>query len=399
MKNKMSLQSKIQKQKYKIILLFPVYCLLSTVFCLLSTAPAAQAQQAPIFSTHFSAKVGTTIIPPCLTQASTPTNPCIANQSQTAGAVSFNWNLLSPSALAYFFIEGSNNTATEILSNTATWFILAQNQQGAVGSFSTIIGNGDGFQNNFSHTLFHPVVPGSISIPLGGGTDDGVTPVGSITGPGIASGTIVYATGVINIHYSPPVPGIGVPVVVNYNVVASAAGTPGGIIYYNGAYGHIRIYIVVPSGGASTLTADYTALPQPLPLNFTADVNVNAASVGNPVQIGKLSAANVNVVEGVQCYNPNNSVAYLQFLKSTTGSPTLGSSPFFEIPIAANSDWVYPGVSIQIWNMIPNPGDLGTFWLGASTASLGNTAVNSPLECNVQMNTTGPFYPLTPVGP
>lgn len=365
-----------------ILLLATCHLSLATVF----------GQQAPIFRTHFSAPVGTTIIPPCTTQASTAANPCIANQSQTAGSVSFNWNLISPSSIGFFFIEGSNDLKT--------WFILAQNAQGASGFFSNVLGVGDGATVTFSGNLSVPVVPGSVTVSDGfaSANDDslGNIPCGCFVAPG----AINYATGAISFTYNgASIPPVGANIVVTYRVSGLSGGTSGGIIFYNGAYAHIRIYIVVPSGGASTLIGDYSALPQPLPLNSTTDFIFASNQVGNVVTAGTFPGTNVIVVQGVQCYNPNASVAFLQLLKSSSGSPALGSGPFFEIPIPAHSNFSYIGPPVQIWNMVPNPGMLGSFWLGASTASLGSTPVGTPLECNVQLNTTGPFYPLTPVGP
>jgi len=77
------------------------------------------------------------------------------------------------------------------------------------------IGTGDGSQTEFSGTLDNvPVVKRSVVVTAGSvvGTDNGQ---GQITGTGISSGSINYATGAISVTFTNP-PGSGVPVNVNY---------------------------------------------------------------------------------------------------------------------------------------------------------------------------------------
>lgn len=103
-----------------------------------SHLPQVQAQASPLFQTSFSAVTGTTVIPPCTTQPSTPTTPCIANQSQTAGSVSFNWTFGNTSGVSgYIFIEGSNDNVN--------WLILAQDVQ--FNCTSSCTGGGQIFYN------------------------------------------------------------------------------------------------------------------------------------------------------------------------------------------------------------------------------------------------------------
>jgi hypothetical protein len=84
---------------------------------------------------------------------------------------------------------------------------------------------------------------------------------------------------------------------------------------------------------------------------------------------------------GIQCYNPNNSLAYLQMFDASS-TPTLGSGLAYEVGIAANS---LANLTLNNWMGRQH------LYLGAATAAGGSTAVSTALTCNLQVNRRGPF--------
>ncbi len=140
--------------------------------------------------------------------------------------------------------------------------------------FWELAGTGTGSATNFVYTLANlPVTTFSIKVSAGSvsGTDNGA---GSITGTGI-SGTINYATGVLNITFT-TAPTSGTPINVTYfstsaslvQVTSPASPLPGQnwISYGNGVYS-----VYVPSTLLGTLGLFlYTVLPSNSGLqNFT----------------------------------------------------------------------------------------------------------------------------------
>lgn len=98
-------------------------------------------------------------------------------------------------------ISGSRYSTQINLISTA---VNIENIQVALQTavISESVGTGNGTIVTFAHTAAHlSVVPGTVTITAGSvvATDDGN---GSLTGTGIAAGTINYATGVISITYS-----------------------------------------------------------------------------------------------------------------------------------------------------------------------------------------------------
>jgi hypothetical protein len=87
-----------------------------------------------------------------------------------------------------------------------------------------VVGTGNGSTTIFTGTLTAPVLPGSVLVNarVVTGTDNAL---GAISGAGISSGTINYATGAISVTYSTaPVSGVQVLVDYNTNVSSGPAG-------------------------------------------------------------------------------------------------------------------------------------------------------------------------------
>jgi hypothetical protein len=78
-----------------------------------------------------------------------------------------------------------------------------------------VVGTGNGAMTTFANSLSTPVMPGTLRVTAGGviGLDD---EAGNITGVGITTGTINYATGAVSITYT-AAPGAGVQVVADYD--------------------------------------------------------------------------------------------------------------------------------------------------------------------------------------
>ncbi|HTS36476.1 MAG TPA: hypothetical protein VMH04_12430 [Candidatus Solibacter sp.] len=89
-----------------------------------------------------------------------------------------------------------------------------------------VLGTGNGVALTFNGTLTMPVLPGSVEINAGAvvGKDNGS---GVISGAGISSGSITYATGVISVTFA-AAPAVGVQVRADYdtNLASGSAGAP-----------------------------------------------------------------------------------------------------------------------------------------------------------------------------
>ena len=106
-------------------------------------------------------------------------------------------------------------------------------------------------------------------------------------------------------------------------------------------------------------------------------------SITTPVYVFVSDSTPV-IVSGLQCYNPNASVAYVELFDSpTTGSaPTLSATTNFVFGIPASVT-----TEIPTHNLKQNTG----VWIGAATTYTGVTAVSSAISCSVQVNPKGPF--------
>lgn len=158
----------------------------------------------------------------------------------------------------------------------------------------------------------------------------------------------------------------------------------------NGYYPLIRLNVNPTSINCNEpMTGTYAGFQAPLPLSNLSR-NYMSSSVAAPVKPALDAPLYPFIVESVQCYNPNNYTAWLD-LFDTALPAVLGGGYFYEIPIPANSLFIYPPVAALL--------GLNNFWAGAATASGGSSAVAAPLECGFQMNYWGPFAPLNPLSP
>jgi hypothetical protein len=146
-----------------------------------------------------------------------------------------------------------------------------------------------------------------------------------------------------------------------------------------------------PGGGdtCGAMTGTYSGFQTPLPLTPIAQQFYSAA-VSSAVNITGSSNFTPYLLTGFSCYNPNGSVAWLEFFDHG-GTVRLGTTPFFfEQAIPAMAAFSYTG---------PNIEGLYVFQLAAVTAQGGSTPVSTGLSCNMQLNFAGPFVPFTPLIP
>jgi hypothetical protein len=131
---------------------------------------------------------------------------------------------------------------------------------------------------------------------------------------------------------------------------------------------------------ATTISYVGYQFPIPLPPQST---NFILTSVQAPEYILNQDAA-PEIVNGLQCYNPNGSAAFMEIFDAAGSgtAPTLPGSPvfFFEIPASSS-------VSITTNNLRLKTGG----WLAGVTAIGGSTTVTTALTCTAQMNLQGPF--------
>lgn len=343
------------------------------------------------FPLAFSIKNTTaaTVIPPCLGgQTPTTAAPCIQNYGQAGHTITYSWT--SGGTLCTMLFDGSNGA-----NGGGPWETLAAANSGLANvTLNQSLGSGNGVKVSFSGTLTQLPLPNTVTVTAGGvtGTDDGA---GHITGAGIASGTVTYSTGAIAVTFS-AAPGNG----VNVNVAYQNSVTTG-MIYANGYYTYLRVKLSACAGGS--LSAVYTGYSTPLPVTVIADAIVTSSNVAAPLKVTNYGTP--YVVKGWQCFNPNNTPAYVQFFKATT-APTLGTGFFFQIGVPAASGlagtggttFVYASPDLPVQNVCCSVG-AQELWVGAATTPGGNTAVGTPLVCDFETNGSGPFYPQTPFDP
>lgn len=117
---------------------------------------------------------------------------------------------------------------------------------------STVIGIGDAIEVQFVFTIpFFPIEPSSADVMVDGvsqGTDDGA---GNLTGAGIASGTINYATGAIDVTFN-SAPGAGEYVEVDYTIE--------GVAFFGTDNPSAFVVLPNPTKIAGGVGADYAAV-------------------------------------------------------------------------------------------------------------------------------------------
>lgn len=134
------------------------------------------------------------------------------------------------------------------------------------------------------------------------------------------------------------------------------------------AQGNSGTGITIPTGGLGILgwlSGIYNAVkPSTLAINALTPLTVSGLTVSNI----KTSAGNLYTI----CVtNPNASVIYIQFY-NTTGTPTLGTSVVWSLPIAASSTvTISSGSALALANFTTGIG------VGAATTATGSTAPGS----------------------
>ena len=170
-----------------------------------------------------------------------------------------------------------------------------------------------------------------------------------------------------------------------------ALGTTGPrLTFTNGYFSLVRIN-VNPNLDAvcqASLHGSYTGYQSPLPITkITNTIRVAAIAAPTPINTN-MNVSTPAIIEGFECYNPNQATAYLQIFASAVVPPALGGpSMIFEVAIPTLQTYSYPGPAFHAGQ--------SRQWAGAATALGGNVAVGTPLVCNFQLNYQGPFYPMT----
>jgi hypothetical protein len=161
----------------------------------------------------------------------------------------------------------------------------------------------------------------------------------------------------------------------------STSSVTAGTIFSNAYYLYKRIVInPCQSSSPLTVTGVYTGYGVPLP--FSPNPNVVANSQISAIGTVITDFPSYYLLTGFQCQNANASTSYLKLWSNTLGTNS------FQIGIPASSTYSYTGPPILI------DGSL----LGSNaTAWSGLTASASPINCTVEVNANGPFYPANPV--
>jgi hypothetical protein len=153
----------------------------------------------------------------------------IVAQVQAAVLATFNGTDVAesvPAGIALTISGSRYSTQINLISSAVNIQSILVGLQTAVTGES--VGTGTGSTATFGHTAAHlSVVPGTVTVTAGVvvATDDGH---GHLTGIGIATGTINYATGVISLTYSVAPPNT-TPITMAYNYASPSSGiiTPG----------------------------------------------------------------------------------------------------------------------------------------------------------------------------
>jgi hypothetical protein len=154
----------------------------------------------------------------------------------------------------------------------------------------------------------------------------------------------------------------------------------------NGYFTAIRIKIF-GSAICSTVphTGVYTGYQYPLPVGNIATISTyqNAGTNNNTAQLSS-SGGPVNAISAFQCYNTNNTLAYLQIFNATAPG-VVGSGFVYQVPIPGSTLFSYIGPKIVGSN---------TFFIGAATAAGGAVGVTDAVACVFEQDFSGPWAPL-----
>ena len=147
------------------------------------------------------------------------------------------------------------------------------------------VGKGDGAQTLFSRNLVPPVTAGTLAVIGVGvsGTDNGI---GNITGTGIASGTIDYATGAISVTLSSP-PALGIYVTASYSLTVSLQrGLSPTIVESRSDMGKV-LYELVATGDGLLTHFEHTCARIPIIIGATVLQMSDTAGNGKSLPLGK----------------------------------------------------------------------------------------------------------------
>jgi hypothetical protein len=107
-------------------------------------------------------------------------------------------------------------------------------------------------------------------------------------------------------------------------------------------------------------------------------------SISTPVAVLGAMDGSPMILNGIQCYNPNAAVVYLEIYDSagSGATPSLSNEPLYAFGLAASGYTNVPTYNMQL--------GFGA-WLAAVTTFEGTTTVSSAVSCSVQGNWSGPF--------
>lgn len=177
----------------------------------------------------------------------------------------------------------------------------------------------------------------------------------------------------------------------------SATAVPQSLVYANGYFPYLRV-LLNPEGfstcetGPFTLT--YAGFATAIPINNTAQSFDVTADLNGTTAIGPPSITNLPtgpfIWDGFQCANSGGAAAFIQLFNASV-APTLGTTtPFYTAMVPASGNFSYAGQPLsQLAHGV-------YMWIAATTTRTGGTTA-SGVSCMVQVNYTGPFYPLTVV--
>jgi hypothetical protein len=173
---------------------------------------------------------------------------------------------------------------------------------------------------------------------------------------------------------------------LTFGATSQSSGTPTQFsTTVNGYFPYTRIK-VLPCTVAQTIT--YIGYSSPQPLLFSSNLAV-ATSISSATSIQTFYTP--FVITGFQCSYPETTgFAFLELYFAT---------PFnFELPIPAGQIFNYSGPPLS---GIAMGASVGTNVLHAKavTAQGGATPVTTPVECDFEFNSSGPFNPFFPVSP
>lgn len=160
----------------------------------------------------------------------------------------------------------------------------------------------------------------------------------------------------------------------------------------NGYFPYIRLKLFA-CDVAQTIT--YVGFSMPLPfLNQSVTQWDPIGAIGPVAQF-----PSPYILNSFTCTNNAASPAYLQ-LYIGNSTPTLGTGFIYEAGIPANQTLAFAGPPINSYASDVHAGVSWTsLYAGAATTLGGGTAVSTNIDCNFQLNPSGPFFPFNAPSP